>query len=96
MFRQMAEEVGSEGFVHQQMANIGRPDSRSGLANVRCPTLVLVGDSDELTPLDRAREIADGVAGARLIVVPESGHSSPIEQPEFVTRSLLEFLSTRS
>jgi pimeloyl-ACP methyl ester carboxylesterase len=89
---QMAAEVGVDGFVRQQMANIGRPDSRPGLGAIRCPTLVLVGDADVLTPPDRAAEIANGIAGARLVTVPESGHSSTVEQPEFVTQALLEFL----
>jgi pimeloyl-ACP methyl ester carboxylesterase len=89
---QMAAEVGVDGFVRQQLANIGRPDSRPGLSAIRCPTLVLVGDNDELTPPDRAAEIANGIAGARLVTVPESGHASTVEQPEYVTRALLEFL----
>ncbi len=88
----MAGEVGIDGFVNQQSANITRPDSRPGLGAIRCPTLVLVGDRDELTPPGRAAEMADGIAGARLVEVPGSGHCSPVEQPEFVTRALLEFL----
>jgi pimeloyl-ACP methyl ester carboxylesterase len=92
LLHQMAAEVGVEGFVRQQLANIGRPDSRPGLGAIRCPTLVLVGDGDEITPLDRAAEIANGIAGARLVTIPDSGHSSTIEQPEFVTRALLAFL----
>lgn len=92
VFHLMAEEVGVDGFVNQQLANIGRPDSRPGLGAIRCPTLVLVGDSDELTPPDRAAEIANAIAGARLVTIPDSGHCSPLEQPERVTAALLEFL----
>jgi pimeloyl-ACP methyl ester carboxylesterase len=92
VLHRMAAEVGVEAFVRQQHANIGRPDSRPGLGAIRCPTLVLVGDGDEITPLDRAAEIASGIGGARLVAIPESGHSSTIEQPEFVTQALLEFL----
>jgi pimeloyl-ACP methyl ester carboxylesterase len=91
---QMAAEVGADGFVRQQLANIGRPDSRPGLSAIRCPTLVLVGDSDALTPPDIAAEIANGIAGARLVTVPESGHASTVEQPEYVTLALMEFLQT--
>ena len=69
-------------------------DSRPGLHAIRCPTLVLVGDSDELTPPDRAAEIANGISGAGLVTVPEAGHATPLEQPEFVTRTLLEFLQS--
>ena len=43
-----------EAFVRQQRAIMSRPDSRPLLACVRCPTLVLVGDGDELTPPELA------------------------------------------
>jgi pimeloyl-ACP methyl ester carboxylesterase len=62
------------------------------LRQIHCPTLVLVGDSDQLTPPDRAEEIANGIPAARLVTVPESGHSSTLEQPEFVTHALVGFL----
>jgi pimeloyl-ACP methyl ester carboxylesterase len=92
VFVDMAAEVGVDAFVRQQLTNIGRPDSRPGLAAIRCPCVVLVGDSDQLTPPDRAAEIADGIPGARLVTVPESGHSSTLEQPQFVSRALVDFL----
>ena len=92
VLNQMAAEVGVDGFVRQQLANIGRPDSQPGLSAIRCPTLVLVGDCDELTPPDRAAEMANSITGARLVTVPESGHASAVEQPEYVTQALLEFL----
>ena len=90
--RTMAEETGPEAFVRQQTAIMGRADSRPGLAVIRCPTLVLVGGADELTPPERAEEIAAAVPGARLVLVPEAGHLSTIERPEPVTRALVEFL----
>jgi pimeloyl-ACP methyl ester carboxylesterase len=92
VFLDMAAEVGVDAFVRQQLTNIGRPDSRPQLGAIRCPTLVLVGDSDQLTPPDRAAEIVAGIGGARLVIVPESGHSSTLEQPEFVAKSVVEFL----
>jgi pimeloyl-ACP methyl ester carboxylesterase len=92
VFVDMATEVGVEAFVRQQLTNIGRPDSRPDLGQIRCPTLVLVGDKDQLTPPDRAAEIANGIDAARLVTVPESGHSSTLEQPAFVTAALVEFL----
>jgi len=92
--QQMAEETGSEAFVRQITAIMTRPDSRPGLAAIRCPTLVLVGDKDEATPPERAAEIASGIPGARLVTVPESGHLSPLEQPALVTRALAEWLGS--
>jgi pimeloyl-ACP methyl ester carboxylesterase len=89
---QMAQEVGSAGYVRQQSANITRVDSRPALGSIRCPTLVLVGDGDELTPPERAQEIARGIAGARLVSVPHCGHLSSLEQPQAVTQALTEWL----
>ena len=92
VFEQMAAEVGAAGFIRQQTANMGRADSRPTLGRIHCPTLVLVGEDDELTPPALAAEMADGVAGARLVSVPQCGHTSTLEQPEAVTRALLEWL----
>ena len=90
--RLMAEDVGPEAFIRQQTAIIGRPDSRPTLSSISCPTLVLVGEQDELTPLDRAVEMAHGIRGAQLVTVPECGHLSTLERPREVTRALLDWL----
>src|SRR5690606_34368158 len=65
--RTMAEETGADAFARQQAAISTRPDSRPSLATIRCPTLVLVGAEDALTPPDRAREMAEAIPGARLV-----------------------------
>lgn len=93
LLRDMAADTGPEAFVLQEKAIMSRPDSRPLLASVRCPTLVLVGDGDELTPPDLAKEIACGIADARLMVIPDCGHLSTIEQPEAVNAALAEWLS---
>jgi pimeloyl-ACP methyl ester carboxylesterase len=90
--RLMAEDVGPEAFVRQQNAIIGRPDSRPTLTTISCPTLVLVGEQDQLTPLDRALEMAHAIRGAELVTVPECAHLSTLEQPRVVTRALLDWL----
>ena len=53
---------------------------------------MLVGDSDQLTPPDRAEEIANGIRGARLVTVPRCGHLSTLERPEAVNEALLRLL----
>jgi pimeloyl-ACP methyl ester carboxylesterase len=88
----MANETGIDGFVNQQLANMGRVDSRPGLTAIRCPTLVLVGEQDAVTPPERAAEIANGIPGARLVTVPDCGHMSAAEQPEKVAAALVELL----
>ncbi len=47
---EMAKTAGADAFVRQQQAIMTRPDSRPGLPSIRCPTLVLVGEGDQLTP----------------------------------------------
>ena len=92
LVRVMAHEVGPDAFVRQQTAIIGRPDSRSGLGAIRCPTLVLVGEGDVLTPPELASELAAGIPTARLVKVPGSGHLSTLEQPAAVSKALIELL----
>lgn len=78
----MGVRIGRDAYVRQQHANIARPDSRAMLAGIAVPTIVVVGERDVLTPPELAREIADGIAGATLHVVPGSGHLPPIEKPD--------------
>jgi len=94
VIQDMAAETGAEAFVRQQKAIMSRTDSRPLLATIRCPTLVMVGDSDELTPPDLAKEICAGISGARLVVVPDCGHLSTIERPDAVNAALAEWLSS--
>jgi pimeloyl-ACP methyl ester carboxylesterase len=92
LVRVMAEETGAEVFVRQQHAIMTRPDARPMLGAIRCPALVLVGDGDELTPPALSQEIAAGIAGARLVTVPNCGHLSTLERPAAVNRALGEWL----
>ena len=89
----MAEETGAEAFVHQQRAIIGRADSRPLLGAIACPALVIVGESDQLTPPAHAEEIAKGIAGAKLVKLAGCGHMSTMEKPEEVTRLLVDFFA---
>ena len=88
----MAHEVGVEGFANEQRAILGRSDSRPDLGNIACPTLVAVGEDDQLTPPEVAEEMAAAIPGARLVRIPDSGHLSPIEAPDAVTAALQEWL----
>lgn len=88
----MADDTGLEGFKRQQAAIIGRPDNRLFLGAISCPTLVVVGAEDKLTPLKVAEEIRDGIAGSHLEVIGGAGHLSPLERPEEVTKALARWL----
>jgi pimeloyl-ACP methyl ester carboxylesterase len=92
LVRRMAEDTGAEAFVRQMRAIMGRPDSRPLLGAIRCPTLMLVGDGDVATPPEVAREIAAGIAGSTLVVVPQCGHLSTLERPQEVNAALSDWL----
>lgn len=88
----MAGRVGRQAFVRQQTAIIGRPDSRPGLAAIRCPTLVLCGRQDAITPPPAQEELAGAIPGARLVVIEDCGHLSPLERPRAVSAVLRYWL----
>jgi pimeloyl-ACP methyl ester carboxylesterase len=65
------------------------------LAGVRAPTLVLHGDFD-FVPMECAEHIARAIPGARLAVLPDSGHFSYIDEPEQVRHALDRFFDARA
>lgn len=90
----MAERVGRDAFLRQQRAIMARPDARPQLGAIRAPTMVICGRQDGLTPLDRSREIAAGIPGARLAVIEECGHLSTMERPQAVTALMRLWLTS--
>jgi pimeloyl-ACP methyl ester carboxylesterase len=91
-FTAQAQRVGVQAFVRQQTAIIGRPDSRPDLAAIACPTLVLCGRQDVVTPPEVHEEMAAGIPGARLVIVEDCGHLSAMERPQAVTALLQDWL----
>ncbi|MFO7855795.1 MAG: alpha/beta fold hydrolase [Paracoccaceae bacterium] len=68
-------------------------DHKELYADVKAPTLVVVGDLDRLTTPEMARQIVDKVPGARLEIIEDAGHLSNIEQPAAFDRAVLDFLA---
>lgn len=89
----MTQRVGRDAFLRQQTAIMNRTDSRPGLSQIRCSTLVLCGREDQSTPPQHHREIAADIPHARLVIVDRCGHLSPLEQPEIVSRQMRAWLA---
>ena len=68
-------------------------DVRKRLDGVRCPTLIVAGDRDTTVPLAAKEMLQRSIRGARLLVVPDSGHATNCDQPDTFNRSVLEFLA---
>ena len=92
VIQSMASSLGAEVFVRQQRAIMGRPDSRPTLATITCPTLVICGQDDLITPPELAIEMADGIRQARLEIIAQCGHLASLDQPEAVSALLLDWI----
>jgi pimeloyl-ACP methyl ester carboxylesterase len=89
---QMAIDTGLAAFKRQQTAIMARPDNRPLLPTISCPSLVLVGREDALTPPSMAQEIADGIPRARLQIIADCGHLSTLERPQAVNEAMRAWL----
>src|SRR5512137_541788 len=81
------------GVAAAQRGMARRPDSTPTLSTITCPTLVVVGAEDTLTPPAEAQKLAAGVKGARLATIPTAGHLPTVENPGAMNQALSEFLS---
>jgi pimeloyl-ACP methyl ester carboxylesterase len=88
----MAERVGREAFANQQTAIMNRPDSRGFLPEITCPTLVIGGRQDAITPPDIVHELALGIPHSHIEIIEHCGHLSVLEQPETVNTLMRRWL----
>jgi pimeloyl-ACP methyl ester carboxylesterase len=92
----MIERKSPMVFARQISALLGRPDARAVFASSTCPTLIGCGRQDAWSPLARHQQMQRLLPASRLVVIEDSGHMSPMEQPTAVTRALLEWLADAS
>jgi pimeloyl-ACP methyl ester carboxylesterase len=92
----MAQTVGRDGFVRQQRAILGRPDSRDLLPRIAVATAVICGRDDAVTPLAYSEEMAAAIPGAGLITIEQCGHVSPLERPDAVNAALGRWLAQKN
>lgn len=67
--------------------------ARTDQSGIRCPTFILLGDQDGVTPLSMARAIAAAVANCRIKIIPATAHLTMAERPELFNAALVEFLA---
>jgi pimeloyl-ACP methyl ester carboxylesterase len=92
LVHEMGDDIGADAFVRQQNAVIGRADSRSTLARINCPTLVLTGDEDNTISNSLSVEMADSIRAAKLRILPDCGHLPQVEQPQATAEAIVEWL----
>jgi 3-oxoadipate enol-lactonase len=96
--RRLIESTSPSAIAAAVQALISRPDSTPDLRRISCPTLVLVGEEDTITPPADAESLSRQIAGSQLAVIPRAGHMSNLEAPDDFNARLSEFLlrSSRS
>jgi 3-oxoadipate enol-lactonase len=90
--RQMILQTPTTGIIVDLMAMAARPDSTDLLPNITCPTLVIVGEDDQATPVAESQYIAQGIHGSTFVTIPQAGHLSNFEQPATFNQALISFL----
>lgn len=82
----MGARLGKEVLLRQ--LSLEREDGHDRLREIRCPALVVAGESDELRPRIETDRLAAGIPGARYEVIPDCGHMVPMERPEVLAALL--------
>ena len=88
----MAADIGREGFLNQQQANMTRRDARAILQKFQKPTLLLSGDSDRIISPETTFAAQKYIPHAETVLLPRTGHLSPLESPDATNDALLEWL----
>ena len=81
------------GIARQWAAVIAAPPRNELLKTVRCPALVLHGDRDPLFPVATAKDTAENIPGAELVVVPGMGHGFPESLVPILLKEIGDFVS---
>lgn len=88
----MALTLGPQTYARQSLALKNRPDQTQTLAAYKGPTLILMGEHDQLCPRDRHTLMHTLLPHSRLAIIPNAGHLPPLEQPEQTLAELLRWL----
>jgi 3-oxoadipate enol-lactonase len=92
--RQMIAAATPQGIAAASRGMAQRADSSDLLSSITCPTLVLVGEQDVLTPPQLAQEYATKIPGVQFVVIPHAGHLSNLEEPQAFLQAVSGFLRT--
>jgi pimeloyl-ACP methyl ester carboxylesterase len=92
--RQMMEAVPPLTIQHAMAAMRDRADHTATLATIHVPTLIIVGESDAVTPPAVAQQMHGRISDARLVVIPDAGHVAVMEQPQMVSDAIRGLLKT--
>jgi pimeloyl-ACP methyl ester carboxylesterase len=78
----------------EAIVSLGTFDVRDDLEKIGCPTIIIVGEEDEITPISLSERLNKGIAGSELVIIRGSNHFPMLEQPAVFNKALMEFLES--
>ncbi|GER89079.1 3-oxoadipate enol-lactonase [Dictyobacter vulcani] len=81
------------GSARATLGVVNRQSAYDELEKIHVPTLIIVGDQDVATPPDNAQRLHSKIAGSQLVIIPDAGHTSTVEEPEAVNNAISTFLA---
>jgi pimeloyl-ACP methyl ester carboxylesterase len=90
----MTQRLGREVFLRQN--SLEREDGEAALRALRVPLVVIVGENDQITPVESQRRMAAAIGCSHLVVIPSAGHMTPMEAPGAVNGALRHWLARPS
>ncbi len=92
--RRLIESTGAPAIEAATFALMRRIDSTPDLPHIACPTLIVVGSEDVVTPVKDAEAMKERIRGAQLSVIPEAGHLSSLEAPEVFSTTITTWVAS--
>jgi pimeloyl-ACP methyl ester carboxylesterase len=87
--KDMGERLGAEVFA--RLSALNRESDLEAMRSIRCPVLVVTADQDRLRTMEESTEMAQA-SGAELVVIQDSGHMMPMEEPRQFAQRVLSWL----
>ncbi|HEX9655130.1 MAG TPA: alpha/beta hydrolase [bacterium] len=97
LVQEVKEIISSTSIAGIANASLGmafREDSTALLSTINCPTLILVGEEDVLTPVPLSENLHRQIKKSQMVLIPEAGHLANLENPKAFNRSVLSFLKS--
>ncbi|MFH1982616.1 MAG: alpha/beta hydrolase [Pseudomonadota bacterium] len=91
----MAARVGAEVFLRQQRSIMDRIDQVPNLSSITCPTMIVCGEHDQITPRACSEEMVEKICRSELVIVGDCGHMSTMEKPETVSSIMYNWFTKR-
>ena len=92
--REIMHSVSVEGMIGDLLGMMERPDSTPLLTDINVPTIILMGNEDQIIPLNEAEEMHAAISGSKLVILPQAGHLLNLEQPDLFNDVVREYLIT--